>query len=191
MSVATLVTVLAMVTAASALADGQGTVTMTTHAHNVVLFSMPVTNMHESDRHAHRGGGERGVPHHPVHPPGADEFWVTGTDEGMATFTPDNPNGVSASGHFTSWFGESGNNQNDVQHDTNTFQLFGSDGSRRRARLNTMDAPAAPSFPSARRGLSLPSESLLRRVLARQHPEKHPATWDGAESHREPAHLDK
>jgi len=30
---------------------------------------------------------------------------------------------------FTSWFGESSNNQNDVQHDTNTFQLNGTDGS--------------------------------------------------------------
>jgi hypothetical protein len=44
--------------------------------------------------------------------PNGDEFWVTGTDEGTATFTPDNPAGVSASGHFASWFGESSNNKN-------------------------------------------------------------------------------
>ena len=60
--------------------------------------------------------------------PGADEFWMTGTDEGTATITPDTPGGGSASGHFISWFGESSNNQNDVQHSTNTFNLTGSDG---------------------------------------------------------------
>ena len=36
---------------------------------------------------------------------------------------------MSASGHFAEWFGESFNNKNDVQHDTSTFQLNGSDGS--------------------------------------------------------------
>jgi hypothetical protein len=58
-----------------------------------------------------------------------DEFWVTGMDEGTATFTPDDPSGVSATGHFASWFEESSNNKNDVQHDTNTFNLTGTDGS--------------------------------------------------------------
>ena len=54
---------------------------------------------------------------------------MTGTDEGVATFTPDDPQGATASGHFTEWFGESFNNQNDVQHFTSTFRLKGSDGS--------------------------------------------------------------
>ena len=57
------------------------------------------------------------------------EFWLTGTDEGVATFTPDDPQGATASGHFTEWFGESFNNQNDVGHFTSTFRLRGSDGS--------------------------------------------------------------
>lgn len=56
-------------------------------------------------------------------------FWLTGTDEGVATFTPDDPRGVTASGHFTEWFGESSNNKNDVGHFTSTFNLKGSDGS--------------------------------------------------------------
>ena len=47
----------------------------------------------------------------------------------MATFTPDDPQGVTASGHFTEWFGESFNNKNDVQHFTSSFRLKGSDGS--------------------------------------------------------------
>lgn len=50
-------------------------------------------------------------------------------DEGTATFTPDDPNGVSASGHFAAWFGESLNEKNDVQHDTFNLQLRGTDGS--------------------------------------------------------------
>jgi hypothetical protein len=57
------------------------------------------------------------------------EFWMTGTAEGMVTFTPADPQGVGATGHFTEWFGESFNNKNDVQHFTSTFNLKGSDGS--------------------------------------------------------------
>jgi len=59
----------------------------------------------------------------------SDEFWVTGTAEGTATFTPEDPSGVSGSGHFATWFGASGNNRNEVEHNTNTFVLQGSDGS--------------------------------------------------------------
>ena len=58
-----------------------------------------------------------------------DEFWVTGTDEGTATFTPDDPTGISASGHFASWFGESSNNKNDVQHNVFNLTLTNTDGS--------------------------------------------------------------
>jgi hypothetical protein len=103
---------------------------MTTHASNVVLFSMPVTNPCTNQTGTLTAVAANEVFHATFFTaPGADEFWVTGTDEGTATFTPDDPSGVSASGHFASWFGESGNNKNDVQHDTNTFQLNGTDGS--------------------------------------------------------------
>jgi hypothetical protein len=54
---------------------------------------------------------------------------VTGTQEGTATFTPDDPNGVSASGHFAARFGESANEKNDVQHDTFNLTLTNTDGS--------------------------------------------------------------
>jgi hypothetical protein len=127
-----LATALTLLATGTALADpgGQGTVTMTTHDHNVVLFSMPVTNPCTNQTGTLTAVAANEVFHETFFTaPGADEFWVTGTAEGTATITPDNPNGVSASGHFTSWFGESSNNQNDVQHDTNTFQLFGTDGS--------------------------------------------------------------
>ena len=58
-----------------------------------------------------------------------DQNVVTGTAQGVATFTPDDPQGVSASGHFADWFGESRNSQNYVRHETNTFLLNGTDGS--------------------------------------------------------------
>ena len=62
--------------------------------------------------------------------PNSDEFWVTGTGEGTAMLTPENhPGGVSGSGHFAVWFGASGNEKNEVEHNTVTFVLSGSDGS--------------------------------------------------------------
>jgi hypothetical protein len=115
----------------TALADpgGQGTVTITQHANNVVLFSMPVTNPCTGAPGTLTAVAANEVSHVTFFSNG-DEFWVTGTDEGTATLTPVDRNGVSASGHFVSWFGESSNNKNDVQHDTNTFVLAGTDGSR-------------------------------------------------------------
>jgi hypothetical protein len=113
---------------ASADAGGQGTVTMTQHAHDVLLFSMPVVNPCTGAPGTLTAVAANEVFHVTFFTNG-DEFWVTGTDEGTATFTPDNPAGVSASGHFASWFGASGNNQNSVQHDTNNFILAGTDGS--------------------------------------------------------------
>src|SRR5438309_1400138 len=119
---------LAAVPAAGA-AGHPGTVTMTTHAHNVVLFSIPVTNPCNGEAGTLTAVAANEV-FHVTFFSNSDEFWVTGTDEGTATFTPTDPSGVSASGHFASWFGESSNQRNDVQHDTNTFVLWGTDGSR-------------------------------------------------------------
>jgi hypothetical protein len=129
---ASLVAALALASAVAALADagGNGTVTMTQHANNVTLFSFPTVNPCDpSDTGTLTAVAANEVFHVTFFTaPGADEFWVTGTDEGTVTFTPDNPSGVSASGHFAAWFGESFNNKNDVQHSTNTFVLKTSDG---------------------------------------------------------------
>jgi hypothetical protein len=128
---ASLGALIALFSAATALAGagGQGTVTFTQHANNVVLFSTPVTNPCNGEKGTLTAIAANEVFHETFFTaPGADEFWVTGTDEGTATITPDTPGGGSASGHFVSWFGESSNNQNDVQHATNTFNLTGSDG---------------------------------------------------------------
>ena len=127
--IASLVAVVMLLSAGAALADagGQGTVTFTQHAHGVLLFSAPITTC----------TGQPGTltaiaaneVFHVTFFTTGPEFWMTGTDEGTATFTPTDPTGVSASGHFVSWFGESFNNKNDVQHATNTFNLTATDGS--------------------------------------------------------------
>src|SRR5213595_4263280 len=127
---AVLAAVIALLSAGAALADagGRGTVTITQHAHNVPLFSDPVTNPCTGEPGTLTAIAANEVFHVTFFTNG-DEFWVTGTDEGTVTFTPDNPSGVSLSGHFAAWFGESFNDKNDVQHFTNTFNLKGSDGS--------------------------------------------------------------
>ena len=127
---ASLAAVAALLAAGAALADagGRGTVTITTHAHNVVLFSDPATNPCTGEPGTFTATAANEV-FHVTFFTTSDEFWVTGTDEGTVAFTPDDPNGVSASGHFAAWFGESFNEKNDVQHFTNTFNLRGTDGS--------------------------------------------------------------
>ena len=127
---ATLAAVVALLSAGAALADagGQGTVTITEHAHDVTLFSDPVTNPCTGQPGTLTAIAANEV-FHVTFFTVSDEFWVTGTDEGTITFTPDDPNGVSASGHFAAWFGESLNEKNDVQHDTFNLTLTNTDGS--------------------------------------------------------------
>jgi hypothetical protein len=126
---ASLAAVIALVMTGAALADagGQGTVTMTQHRHDVVLFSAPATTCTGAPGTITATAANEVF--HITFFTVSDEFWVTGTDEGMFTFTPDTPGGVTGSGHFAAWFGESFNNKNDVQHSTNSFNLTASDGS--------------------------------------------------------------
>ena len=56
----------------------------------------------------------------------AQDFWETSTLEGTAnisllSFNPFGPGAPYATGHLTTWFGISGNNQNYVVHDTGNF----------------------------------------------------------------------
>ena len=91
---------LASATATLADAGGQGTVSITQHANNVTLFSFPTANPCDpSDTGTLTAVSANEVFHVTLFTSGP-EFWVTGTDEGTVTFTPDNPSGVSASGHF-------------------------------------------------------------------------------------------
>jgi hypothetical protein len=127
---AILAAVVALLSAGAALAaaGGRGTVTITEHAHNVTLFSDPVTNPCTGEPGTLTAIAANSV-FHVTYFTNGDEFWVTGTQEGTATFTPDDPSGVSASGHFAAWFGESLNEKNDVQHDTFNLTLTNTDGS--------------------------------------------------------------
>jgi hypothetical protein len=125
-----LAAVLAMLTAGAALADagGQGTVSITQQYRDTLLFSQPVTNPCTGAPGTITGTAATGFEHVTYFTTGP-ELWFTSTAEGMATFTPDDPKGVSASGHFAEWFGASVNNRNVVQSNTSTFRLKGSDGS--------------------------------------------------------------
>lgn len=127
----TLAAMLALLTGGAALADagGQGTVSITQQYRDVPLFDpQPLTNPCTGASGTLTATAATGVMHETYFTTGP-EYWFTGTAEGVVTFTPDDPQGVSASGHFAEWFGESFNNKNDVQHNTSTFQLKGSDGS--------------------------------------------------------------
>ena len=125
---ASLAAIVALLAAGAALAAGRGTVTITQHDHNEVVFSEHVTNPCTGEPGTLTAVAANEVFHITFFTNG-DELWVTGTDEGTATFTPDDPNGVSASGHFAAWFGESLNEKNDVSHDTFNLQLRATDGS--------------------------------------------------------------
>jgi hypothetical protein len=109
-------------------AGGRGTVTETQHEHNVVLFSEASPNPCTGEPGTLSATAANGI-FHVTFFENSDEFWVTGTFEGTVTFTPENPEGVSASGHFAVWFGAAGNNKNEVETSTNSFNLKGSDGS--------------------------------------------------------------
>jgi hypothetical protein len=117
-----------LLSSTAALAEGRQTVTETVHEHDVVLFSEPSPNPCTGDSGTISGIARNGV-FHATFFEGGDEFWITGTYEGTATFTPDDPEAVSASGHFAAWFGAAGNERNEVETNTFTMVLTGSDGS--------------------------------------------------------------
>jgi hypothetical protein len=112
---------------ALAASNGAGTETITEHFSNEVLFSEPTVNPCTGEHGMLTAIAKNGKVHATSQADG--EFWATGTFAGTVTVTPDQPGGVSASGHFTSWFGVSLNQKNSVEHSTGTFHLTGSDGS--------------------------------------------------------------
>jgi hypothetical protein len=119
-----------LLSTATAFAAGgpKGTVTETVHENNVVLFSEASPNPCTGEPGTLTATASTGV-FHATFFENSDEFWVTGTYQGTATFTPENPGGVSATGHFAVWFGAAGNNRNEVETNTMAFNLKGSDGS--------------------------------------------------------------
>jgi hypothetical protein len=126
-----LAAVLSLLTVGAALADagGQGTVTSNQQFRNTALFApQPMTNPCTGAPGILTAIAKTAIFHSTTFTTGP-ETWITTTAEGTTTFTPDDPLGVVASGHFSEWFGVSLNNKNAVQHDTSTFQLRGTDGS--------------------------------------------------------------
>lgn len=128
---AALSAVLVLVSAGAALAassHGAGTETNTEHMRNEFFFSEETLNPCTGEKGTLTAIAKNGVFHETVQADG--EFWITGTFNGIVTFTPNEAGGVLGSGHFTVWFGAALNNKNEVEHDTSTFRLNGSDGSR-------------------------------------------------------------
>lgn len=65
--------------------------------------------------------------------------WFTGTMTGtVATTLGLDP--ITYTGHFTTWFGDENNQQNDVEHSTFNLHLTGSDGSTLSAHENAQAA---------------------------------------------------
>ncbi|HEY4428317.1 MAG TPA: hypothetical protein VGN08_08960 [Solirubrobacteraceae bacterium] len=123
-----LAAILALLCGGVAVAAGRETVTETEHVHREVVFSEVTANPCNGEPGTLTVVGNSIF--HVTFFANGDESWATGTLEGVATFVPANPSGVSASGHFTTWFGGAQNNKNEVEHHTNTVNLKGSDGSR-------------------------------------------------------------
>jgi hypothetical protein len=123
---ATAVALLAM-GAASASAESAGTETFTEHEHGVTLFEAIKPNPCTGEMGTIVAVAKNFKIHVTTQADG--NSWATGTGNGAVTFTPLEPGGVSYSGHFTQWFGESINNKNEVGHGTATFVLTGTDGS--------------------------------------------------------------
>ena len=112
---------LAVTTTVALASNGAGTTTTTQQARNVLLFSNPAQNPCSGAAGTVTAVAKTEKFHITTQADG--NFWVTGSAQGMVTFSPTDPSDASASGHFATWFGESSNEKNDVQHDTGTFQL--------------------------------------------------------------------
>lgn len=116
---------LALVATPAALADGNGAQTFTQTFHNAIDSfpqSNPCTGSPGTVTITYNG-----VFHVTVNKAG--DSWATGTQTGDFVFVPDDASQPSYTGHFTTWFGLSDNNQNGVDHSTFTIHGTGSDGS--------------------------------------------------------------
>jgi hypothetical protein len=116
-----------MTTTVALASNGAGTTTSTQQQRNVVFFSNPTQNPCNGDPGTITAIAKTAKFHSTTQADG--NFWITGSAQGTVMFSPTDPSDASASGHFATWFGESSNEKNDVQHDTATFQLWTTDGS--------------------------------------------------------------
>lgn len=118
----------ALACSASAFAAGAGTETFTEHAHELTIIDNTEGHNPCTGEPGTLLAVAKNFKFHETKQADGNS-WVTGTANGEATFTPTEPGGADYAGHFTIWFGGSNNNKNEVEHETSTFELKGSDGS--------------------------------------------------------------
>jgi hypothetical protein len=114
------------------VSNGNGSATCTVHFHDQTMGPAPVLPNVCPDGSVVPGGLltitiKNGIAHITINKAG-DE-WDTSTSEGTFVFVADGT-GVMYTGHFTEWFGDSNNNQNQVHHATINFVGSSADGSR-------------------------------------------------------------
>ena len=125
------------------------TYTCTVHMSNSTQ-TMPVTPIACPDGSTVPGGLltitiNNGVFHITINKAG--DVWDTGTIEGTFVFVTDT--GVTYTGHFTQWFGDSLNNQNQVSHFTGSFVGTAADGSHLNLHFDFhISTSATPSGPA-------------------------------------------
>ncbi len=110
-----------------AFADGNGAQTSTITMKNAYIPFGPGPNPCTGATGTLNAISVNGVMHETINKAG--DIWDTGTITGTFQFVPDDPSQPTYTGHGTFWFGDSFNNQNQVNHFTNSLNLTGSDGS--------------------------------------------------------------
>ncbi|HEX9037663.1 MAG TPA: hypothetical protein VF808_11810 [Ktedonobacterales bacterium] len=113
--------------AGPALADGNGAQTQTITIKNGTIDFGQSPNPCSGTMGDLAALSVNGVLHETVNKAG--DVWDTGTLTGMLQFTPNDPSQPTYTGHGVSWFGDSLNNRNAVNHFTFSLNLTGSDGS--------------------------------------------------------------
>jgi hypothetical protein len=115
-----------LVAAPGALAGGNGAQTFTQTFHDATdtfVDVVPCVNIPATITITYNG-----VLHDTINKAG--DFWATGTMTGDVVAVPLDPSQPTFTGHFTTWFGDSDNKQNEVEHSTFSVHATGSDGSQ-------------------------------------------------------------
>ena len=116
-----------LIGAGLAFADGNGAQTQTvTFKGAYVPFGQGI-NPCSGATGTFTGLSVNGVMHETINKAG--DFWDTGTIEGTFQFVPDDASQPTYTGHGETWFGDSINNQNEVNHFTLHFHGSAPDGS--------------------------------------------------------------
>ncbi|HEX8982788.1 MAG TPA: hypothetical protein VF792_08470 [Ktedonobacterales bacterium] len=110
-----------------ALADGSGAQTNTITMKNAYIPFGPGANPCTGASGTLAATSVNGVLHETINKAG--DIWDTGTLTGTFQFVPDDSTQPTYTGHGTTWFGDSFNNQNTVNHFTMNLNLTGTDGS--------------------------------------------------------------